>query len=166
MPVCYQKRSPFAAHFEVLAFGLQNPRKSLSYIIYLKTKSKMKNHCVVVNFSLRESKANKKGLSPIEASISYNGERIYFSTGKLAKVSKWNKQKQQVRGNSQESLLINNFLIELRNKIYEKEIELMKRGYMVTVCLLKDAVFNKVEALKDKTLMQVISQHNDYRRNS
>lgn len=124
----------------------------------------MKNHCVVVNFSLRESKANKKGLSPIEASISYNGERIYFSTGKFAKVSKWNKQKQRVRGDSQESLLINNFLIELRNKIYEKEIELMKRGYMVTVRLLKDAVFNKVEALKDKTLMQVISQHNDYKK--
>ena len=100
----------------------------------------MENHCVVVNFSLRESKVNKKGLSPIEVSISYNGERIYFSTGKSTKPSKWNKQKQQVRGDSQESLIINNFLIEFRNKIYEKEIELMKRGYMINVPLLKDAI--------------------------
>lgn len=124
----------------------------------------MENHCVVVNFSLRESKVNKKALSPIEVSISYNGERIYFSTGKFVKLSKWNKQKQQVRGESQESLLINNFLIEFRNRIYEKEIELMKRGYMVTVHLLKDAILNKVESLKDKTLMQVISEHNESRR--
>ena len=41
----------------------------------------MENHCVAVYFSLRESKKNKKGLSPIEASLSYNGERIYSSFG-------------------------------------------------------------------------------------
>ena len=35
---------------------------------------------------------------------------------------------------------------------------------MVTVHLLKDAVLNKVESLKDKTLMQVISEHNDSKK--
>ena len=114
----------------------------------------------MVYFSIRASKKNKKGLSPIEASISYNGERIYFSTGKFAKPSDWSKQKQMVKGNTQEAQLINDYLIELRNKIYEKEVELMKKGYMVTVQLLKDAIYNKVESLKDKTLMQVISEHN------
>lgn len=121
----------------------------------------MENHCIMVYFSIRASKKNKKGLSPIEASISYNGERIYFSTGKFAKASDWNKQKQTMKGSTQEAQLINDYLIELRNKIYEKEVELMKRGYMVTVHLLKDAIYNKVESLKDKTLMQVISEHNE-----
>lgn len=121
----------------------------------------MENHCVAVYFSLRSSKKNKKGLSPVEVSISYNGERIYFSTGKFAKSSDWNKQKQMVKGTSSEAELINNFLIEFRNKIYEKEVELMKKGYMITVHLLKDAILNKVESLKDKTLMQVISEHNN-----
>lgn len=115
----------------------------------------------MVYFSLRASKKNKKGLSPIEASISYNGERIYFSTGKFIKESEWNKQKQMVKGNTQEATIINNYLIELRNKIYEKEVELMKKGYMVTVHLLKDAIYDKVESLKDKTLMQVVSEHNN-----
>lgn len=124
----------------------------------------MENHCVVVNFSLRESKVNKKALSPIEVSISYNRERIYFSTGKFTKPSKWNKQRQQVRGDSLDSQLINKFLIEFRNNIYEKEIELMKRGYMVTVHLLKDAILNKVESLKNKTLIQVITQHNESKK--
>ncbi len=115
----------------------------------------------MVYFSLRESKKNKKGLSPIEVSISYNGERIYFSTGKFAKPSDWNKQKQIVKGSTNEVQLINNYLVELRNKIYEKEVELMKRGYMVTVHIIKDAIYNKVESLKDKTFMQVVSEHND-----
>ena len=121
----------------------------------------MENHCVVVHFAARSSKKNKEGLSPIEASISYNGERIYFSTGKFIQASEWNKVKQAVKGNNSEAQLINAYLIERRNKIYDKEIELMKKGYMVTVYLLKDAIYNKVESLKEKTLLQVISEHNE-----
>ncbi len=121
----------------------------------------MENHCVAVRFAARTSKQTKQGLCPIEASISYNGERIYFSTGKTVRPSDWNKQKQQVKGNSQESSLTNTYLIELRNRIYKKEIELMKRGYMITVHLLKDAIFNKVESLKEKTLLQVVNEHNE-----
>ena len=118
----------------------------------------------MVYFSLRESKKNKRGFSPIEVSISYNGDRIYFSTGKFAKPSEWNKQKQLVKGSTPEAQLINSFLIEFRNKIYEKEVELMKRGYMITVRILKDAILNKVESLKDKTLMQVVSEHNEEKK--
>lgn len=118
----------------------------------------------MVYFSLRESKKNKKGLSPIEASVSYNGERIYFSTGKFVKPSGWNRHRQVVKGNSPEAQLINDYLVELRNKIYGKEIELMKRGYMVTVHLIKDAVCNKLDALNDKTLMQMVSEYNEERR--
>lgn len=121
----------------------------------------MENHCVTVYFSLRESKKNKKGLSPIEASLSYNGERIYFSTGKFAKPSTWNKQMQKVKGNNQEASLINDFLIELRNKVYTKELELMKRGYMITVHLLKDAVLDKLPCFKEITLLQMISEYNN-----
>lgn len=121
----------------------------------------MENHCVTVYFSIRASKKNKKGLSPIEVSISYNGERVYFSTGKSANAKDWNKQKQMVRGGTPEAKLINDYLIEFRNRIYEKEIELMKRGYMITVHILKDAVLDKMSCLKDATLMQVISEHNE-----
>jgi len=121
----------------------------------------MENHSVAVYFSIRASKKNKKGLSPIEVSISYNGERIYFSTGKSANAKDWNKQKQMVRGGTPEAKLINDYLIEFRNRIYEKEIELMKRGYMITVHILKDAVLDKMSCLKDATLMQVISEHNE-----
>ena len=34
----------------------------------------MEKHCTIVYFSLRESKQNKKGLSPIEISISIKSQ--------------------------------------------------------------------------------------------
>ena len=114
----------------------------------------------MVYFSLRESKQNKKGLSPIEVSISTNGKRIYFSTGKYARSTDWNKEKQLVKGKSEEALLVNSYLTQLRNKIYQKEIELLQMGYLITAELLKEAVADKVEALNEKSLLEVFEEHN------
>lgn len=118
----------------------------------------------MVYFSLRESKQNKKGLSSIEVSISTNGERIYFNTGKQARAADWNKEKQSVKGKSEEAQLINSYLAQLRNKIYQKEIELIQKGYLVTVNLLKEAVLDKVDALNEKTLLKVLEEHNAERK--
>lgn len=66
----------------------------------------------MVYFSLRESKQNKKGLSPIEVSIYTNGKRIYFNTGKQVHSIDWNKEKQSVKGKSEETQLINGYLTQ------------------------------------------------------
>ena len=124
----------------------------------------MEKHCTMVYFSLRESKQNKKGLSPIEVSITTNGKRIYFSTGKQASAADWNKEKQAVKGKSEEAQLINGYLIQLRNKIYQKEIELLQKGYLITAELLKEAITDKMEALNEKTLLDVLNEHNTERK--
>ena len=124
----------------------------------------MEKHCTMVYFSLRESKQNKKGLSPIEVSITTNGKRIYFSTGKHVPATDWNKEKQAVKGKSEEAQLINGYLIQLRNKIYQKEIELLPKGYLITAELLKEAITDKVEALNEKTLLDVLNEHNTERK--
>ena len=118
----------------------------------------------MVYFSLRESKQNKKGLSPIEVPITTNGKRIYFSTGKHVPAADWNKEKQAVKGKSEEAQLINGYLIQLRNKIYQKEIELLQKGYLITAELLKEAITDKVEALNEKTLLDVLNEHNTERK--
>lgn len=120
----------------------------------------MEKHCTMVYFSLKESKQNKKGLSPIEVSISTNGKRIYFSTGKYARSTDWNREKQLVKGKSEEAQLVNSYLTQLRNKIYQKEIELLQMGYLITAELLKEAVADKVEALNEKSLFEVFEEHN------
>ena len=118
----------------------------------------------MVYFSLRESKQNKKGLSPIEASISTNGERVYFSTGKQVRNIDWNKEKQSVKGKNEDALLINGYLTQLRNKIYQKEVELIQKGYLITASLLKEATLDKVDALNEKTLIGILEEHNAERK--
>lgn len=111
-------------------------------------------------FAIRESKVKKNGNAPIEVTITLNGERSYFSTGKSILVSKWDKTRQQVKGKDDEARSLNNFLKAVRSKLYEKEAELMDRGFVVTAELLRDAYFDKVDALKEKTLLEVLDEHN------
>ena len=40
----------------------------------------------------------------------------------------------------------------------------MERGFVVTAELLRDAYFDKVEALKEKTLLEVLREHNEERK--
>ena len=120
----------------------------------------MVKHCTNVYFSLRESKQNKNGESPIEISISTNGERVYFNSGKYVNISDWSKSKQMVKGKADNAQLINSYLIQVRNKIYEKEVELIKNGFIITASLLRDAYLGKVETLNEKTLFDIVGTHN------
>lgn len=117
-----------------------------------------------VLFAIRESKARKNGNAPIETTITVNGERASFSTGKLVNIDRWNKTRQQVKGKDEEAKSLNQFLQAVKNKLYEKETELMERGFVVTAELLRDAYFDKVEALKEKTLLSVLREHNEERK--
>ena len=115
-------------------------------------------------FSIRESKVRKNGNAPIEVTITLNGERSYFSTGKTVPFEKWDKTRQQVRGKDDETKGLNNFIKAVRAKLYEKEVELMDKGFVVTAELLRDAYFDKIDALKEKTLLQVLDEHNSERK--
>lgn len=111
-------------------------------------------------FSIRESKARKSGKAPIEITITINGERCTLSTGKQVPIDKWDKAKQQVKGKDEEAQSLNNYLKAIKAKLYQKEAELLDRGFIITAELLRDAYFDKVESLKEKTLFEVFEEHN------
>ena len=111
-------------------------------------------------FFIRESKARKNGKAPIELMITVNGERSSFSTGKQVSVEKWDKTKQQVKGKDQETQNLNNYLKAIKAKLYQKEAELLGRGFIITAGLLRDAYFDKVETIKEKSLFDVFTEHN------
>ena len=79
-------------------------------------------------------------------------------------IDKWDKAKQQVKGKDDEAKSLNQFLQAVRTRLYEKETELMERGFVVTAELLRNAYFDKVEALKEKTLLEVLREHNEERK--
>ena len=115
-------------------------------------------------FSIRESKARKNGNTPIEITITINGERCSFSTGKQIKVTSWDKNRQLVKGKDEEATSLNNYLKSVRAKLYEKEAELLDRGFIITAQLLYDAYFDKVECLKERSLLSVLEEHNTERK--
>lgn len=115
-------------------------------------------------FSIRESKARKNGNTPIEVTITVNGERCSFSTGKQVKVTSWDKNKQLVKGKDEEAVSLNNYLKAVKAKLYEKEAELLDRGFVITAQLLYDAYFDKVACLKERSLLSVLEEHNAERK--
>ena len=115
-------------------------------------------------FFIRESKARRNGSVTIEAMITVNGERCSFSTGKQVAIEKWDKNKQQVRGKDEETVSLNNYLKAVKAKLYGKEAELLDRGFVITAQLLYDAYFDKVECLKERSLLSVLEEHNTERK--
>ena len=111
-------------------------------------------------FFIRESKARKSGKAPIELMITVNGERCPLSTGKQVSIDKWDKTKQQVKGKDEEAQSLNNYLKAIKAKLYQKEAELLDRGFIITAELLRDAYFDKVESLKEKSLFELFEEHN------
>ena len=112
-------------------------------------------------FFIRESKARKSGKAPIELMITVNGERCPLSTGKQVPIDKWDKTKQQVKGKDEKAQSLNNYLKAIKARLYQKEAELLDRGFIITAELLRDAYFDKVESLKEKSLFEVFEEHNN-----
>ena len=77
-----------------------------------------------LSFTVRASKINKAGKAPIEVCISLGDERVVFSTGKVVAIESWNKDKQCVRGLGPEAVVLNEFLKNMRVRIYEEELNL------------------------------------------
>lgn len=111
-------------------------------------------------FFIRESRVRKDGTASIEVVLTVNGERCAFSTGKRVKSWNWDKTKQQVKGKDEEAQSLNNYLKAIKAKLYQKEAELLDRGFIITAELLRDAYFDKVESLKEKSLFEVFEGHN------
>ena len=115
-------------------------------------------------FFIRESKVRKNGNVPIEVTVTVNGERCSFSTGKQVSVEKWDKSKQQVKGKDEEAKSLNNYLKAVKAKLYQKEADLLDKGFVITAKLLCEAYQEKVESLKERSLFDVFSEHNEEQR--
>ena len=98
-------------------------------------------------FFIRENRVRKDGTTIIEVLITVNGERCGFSTGKKVKATSWDKTKQQVKGKDEEAKSLNNYLKAVKAKLYQKEAELLGRGFIITAKLLCEAYQEKIESL-------------------
>ena len=118
----------------------------------------MGRHTFSINFWIAPSRVNKNGVTSINVTITMNGNRAVFSSNKQVSPQDWDAGKQKVRGANDTAKSINESLRQIRNRIYDKESELLDRGYVLTADLLKDAYLDKIDAIQQKTLCQLYEE--------
>ena len=114
---------------------------------------------ITITFAVRESKSRTSGEAPIQVLLTQNGARASFSTGKAVQPSKWDRDRQRVKGRDAEAAEINNYLDAIRARLYNLEKVLIDRGLGATPQMLRDAYLDKLDCLKDWTLMALIEVH-------
>ena len=119
----------------------------------------MERHTFSINFWISPSRVNKSGVTSINVTITLNGSRATFSSNKQVPPQDWDAGKQKVRGSNDTAKSINESLRQIRNRIYDKESELLDRGYVLTADLLKDAYLDKIDAIQNKTLCQLYDEY-------
>lgn len=74
---------------------------------------------VKVLFWLYQSKSNKDGKAPIYLRLTVNGKKVETASGHWIKPDDWNTKKQQAKGVSESSVLINNYITSTKSKILQ-----------------------------------------------
>ena len=114
---------------------------------------------ITISFAVRESKSRTSGEAPIQVLLTQNGARASFSMGKAVHPSEWDRDRQRVKGRDAEAAEINNYLDAIRARLYNLEKVLIDRGLGATPQMLRDAYLDKLDCLKDWTLMTLIEIH-------
>jgi hypothetical protein len=84
-------------------------------------------HKMTILFYTKSAKATKNGLLPIYLRITINGTRIELSTSRYVEKSKWNNPAGKIKGDSEETRLINSHLDILNIQIINYKMELVHK---------------------------------------
>jgi site-specific recombinase XerD len=109
-------------------------------------------------FWLFKAKTNKEGNAPLMIRISWRGERVQCSTGKMVEIKRWDAKRCKVKGADNLAAHINEFVISTTSTITGTFNEMLQQG---DVCLISimDKLFNRVS--DNHTLMELIKFHNE-----
>lgn len=90
-----------------------------------------------INFYCRKSKANKHGLSPVELSVTMNGERIFINLPRKMDYKEFNVLYHQKKTNE-----LKDYLDTFTSTIYKLQQELILSGIPITANTLKEYIFS------------------------
>lgn len=113
---------------------------------------------ISILFHAKSSRALKNGLVPIYLRITINGERIELLTGKYTEKLKWIPSAGKIKGNSEETRLINSYLDILRSKIYETEKWMVNNNQEINAQTFKNRFLGVEE--KQRKLIIIFEDHN------
>lgn len=111
-----------------------------------------------IQFYLRLARITN-GLAPLTLRITVEGKRKEISLDHKINIQNWLIKEEKIKGNDQDTRLINSFINEMRSKLYECKRQLILEQKIIT----PDAIWNKFQGKNenDHTLLTVIQYHND-----
>ena len=112
-----------------------------------------------ISFFLKKSVVRKNGKSPIIARITLNGEKVEFSTKLSIESSQWDVNTGEAKGNSHESVSLNNDLSSVRMTIYTYYRNLSEKCEVITADKLRK-MYTQTE-MYPQTLLTLFRKHND-----
>lgn len=108
-----------------------------------------------ISIVCRASKARKDGLSPLELSVTHNGERVVFALDRKCKATLFNPTTEKIRGDKE----LNEYITTIKQKANGVHLEMVKRNLNITVASF-------VKCFKDGfedttvTLLKYFDKHN------
>lgn len=108
-------------------------------------------------FWVNASRAKNNKVS-VYARITVNGKRANISLKRKVIVSEWNSGKGMAKGNKQESRLLNRYLDNVKNRIYEAHQELVKEKAFICSQSIKARFLG--EDNEEYSLLTLIDYHN------
>lgn len=116
------------------------------------------NATIKVLFYTKRAKSNSQGLIPVFLRLTIQGKRIDKSTGKFVLPEKWNTETSRLKGNSEDSRLINNHLDLLRKEVFEIEKTILLKGLEFNFENFKNEYFG-IENTK-RFIVPIFEDHN------
>lgn len=115
---------------------------------------------VKVLFWLYKSKSNKEGKAPIYLRLTVKSKKVEIATGYWIKQEDWNTEKQQSKGVSESSVLINNYIVSTKSKLLQIQNSFTIAGSPnISAEIVKERLLG-VEP-ETKSLLQLFAYHNE-----
>lgn len=107
----------------------------------------------------KKTKQDSNKTLSIYLRVTINGERFEVSTQRYVKTLKWSSSAGKVKGNTEDARTINQYLDDIRQKVYEYQKAITQEGKPFTKELLRQKWYGFEE--RQHSLMDVFKYHNE-----
>lgn len=108
--------------------------------------------------TLKKSKADKTGQSPIYLRLTVNGKRVELAVNRKIEELKWDSKLQRAKGRLESARTLNEYLDSIENKVKKEFNWLLENGKQITPDLLKDILNGNNK--KEHSLIPVFELNN------
>lgn len=114
---------------------------------------------ITLHIYAKSTKANAAGQFPIYIRITIDGKRLEFSTKKFVDFAKWSPELSKMKGNSEETRSLNEYLDVMKSKIFNIQMKLIHAGELITIEVFKNKLFGITE--NKRMLIPIFKDHNN-----